>query len=235
MLADINPEGEDNKENVIIKKEEDVIIETPEIPSKCIELSRTVQVNCQVQYIDFEGRSDGESLLTILPQLRPQRIRGCLPVKGETVDCTSETHIYQVRLTDALVSQLNFQKASKETEVAWIDAQIVVREGQSDARRMNVDNEPMEIDEESKVLTLEPTSSSDYHDTVFINELKLSEFKQVLARCNITSEFSGGVLWCCNGTIAVRRVESGRVILEGCISEDYYKVRSILYEQFAIL
>ncbi|XP_044746186.1 probable cleavage and polyadenylation specificity factor subunit 2 [Coccinella septempunctata] len=258
MLADINPEGEDNKENIVIKKEEDVIIETPEFPTKCINLSRTVQVNCQVQYIDFEGRSDGESLMKIMSQLKPRRVivirgdeestlsmknhcetlesRVFTPAKGEIVDCTTETHIYQVRLTDALVSQLNFQKASKETEVAWIDAQIVKRESQSDAKRMTLDNEPMEVDEEeSQILTLEPISSKDYHDTVFINELKLSEFKQVLSKCSITSEFSGGVLWCCNGTIAVRRVESGRVILEGCISEDYYKVREILYEQFAIL
>ncbi|XP_045464332.1 probable cleavage and polyadenylation specificity factor subunit 2 [Harmonia axyridis] len=257
-LADINTEGEDNKENIVIKKEEDVIIETPEFPTKCINLSRTVQVNCQVQYIDFEGRSDGESLMKIISQLKPRRViivrgdeestitmkkhcetlesRVFTPVKGEVVDCTTEIHIYQVRLTDALVSQLNFQKASKETEVAWIDAQIVKRESQSDAKRMTLDNEPMEVDdEESQILTLEPTPSDDYHDTVFINELKLSEFKQVLSKCNIISEFSGGVLWCCNGTIAVRRVESGRVILEGCISEEYYKVREILYQQFAIL
>jgi len=44
------------------------------------------------------------------------------------------------------------------------------------------------------------------HQTTFINELKLSDFKQVLNRSNISSEFSGGVLWCCNNTIAVRRV-----------------------------
>lgn len=62
--------------------------------------------------------------------------------------------------------------------------------------------------EDSKILTLEPlpTNNSLPHDTVFINELKLSEFKQVLQKGNITSEFSGGVLWCCNGTIAIRRV-----------------------------
>jgi hypothetical protein len=44
------------------------------------------------------------------------------------------------------------------------------------------------------------------HQTAFINELKLSDFKQVLNKNSIPSEFSGGVLWCCNGTIAVRRV-----------------------------
>lgn len=90
-----------------------------ETPTKCILLNRTVQVNASVQYIDFEGRSDGESLLKILSQLRPRRVvvvRGSVectatiqnhcrenmearvfaPCRGETVDATSETHIYQV-------------------------------------------------------------------------------------------------------------------------------------------
>jgi cleavage and polyadenylation specificity factor subunit 2 len=182
-LAEIVPEAEDNKENVVIKKEEEVVrktgifgkegrvecffaAEVTEAPSKCIILQRTVQVNCQVQYIDFEGRSDGESLMKILSQLRPRRVvivrgspestatiqnhcqenidaRVFAPIRGEIVDATTETHIYQVRLTDALVSQLNFQKA-KEAEVAWVNAEIVVRESQLDAKRMNVDNEPME-------------------------------------------------------------------------------------------
>lgn len=62
--------------------------------------------------------------------------------------------------------------------------------------------------EEVKELTLEPmpTNRVTPHDTVFINELKLSEFKQTLAHGNVTAEISGGVLWCSNGTIAIRRV-----------------------------
>lgn len=79
-----------------------------------------MQVNCQVQYIDFEGRSDGDSSKKILKTLRPRRViivRGtpessetiknhCLdhlpdarvfaPNRGEVVDATIETHIYQV-------------------------------------------------------------------------------------------------------------------------------------------
>lgn len=31
------------------------------------------------------------------------------------------------------------------------------------------------------------------------------------------------------------QVESGKIMLEGCISEDYYKVKELLYEQYAIL
>lgn len=65
-------------------------------------------------------------------------------------------------------------------------------------------------DEDSKVLTLEPLPLNKVvpHETVFINELKLSEFKQALARANIPSEVHSGVLLCCNGTIAVRRVST---------------------------
>lgn len=44
------------------------------------------------------------------------------------------------------------------------------------------------------------------HQPSFVNELKLSDFKQVLTKYNINSEFSGGVLWCCDNTVAVRRV-----------------------------
>lgn len=108
-----------------------------------------------------------------------------------------------------------------------------MRESGQDAKPMNAQNEPMDgiqyfyifylkgylikivyftaVDDENvKVFTLEPMTSSvlNSHDTTFINELKLSEFKQVLNKSNITSEFVGGVLWCCNGTLAVRRVST---------------------------
>jgi len=95
-----------------------------ELPTKCISVVKTVRVMAQVQYIDFEGRSDGESLQKILGQLRPRRlilVRGTpdsthamlnhcrqwgrvfAPSRGEVVDATTETHIYQV-LRQTIVS-----------------------------------------------------------------------------------------------------------------------------------
>lgn len=59
-----------------------------------------------------------------------------------------------------------------------------------------------------KILTLEPIEESDIpaHNSVFINEVKLSDFKHVLQKNNIASELSGGTLWCANSTLAIRRV-----------------------------
>nr|CAD7431533.1 unnamed protein product [Timema monikensis] len=258
-MLDSTMEVEENKENVETKEEEPV--DNTEVPTKCISMMRTVRVAAQIQFIDFEGRSDGESVQKILSQLRPRRlilVRGTpestkslvahcrqwsggrvfAPSRGEVVDATTETHIYQVRLTDALVSSLELKKG-KEAELAWLDAQITLRDSTKDARPV-LDKDADKKDgkeDDDQIYTLEPLSLNQIsgHQTVFINELKLFDFKQVLTKCNIPSEFSGGVLWCCNGTIAVRRHEAGRVTLEGCISDDYYKVRELLYEQYAIV
>ena len=93
---------------------------------KCVQSTRTIAVNASIMYIDFEGRSDGDSLKKILFQLRPRRVvlvrgshqdiqlmaqqahnvgaRVFTPCRGETLDATTETHIYQVILTFILTS-----------------------------------------------------------------------------------------------------------------------------------
>lgn len=119
-IAETMPEVDDNKENLETKQEDTAHHpEIPtDIPTKCIQVTRTMTVNASVTYIDFEGRSDGESLQKILAQLRPRRVvlvrgsqrdteilaqqaqsagaRVFIPGRGETLDATTETHIYQV-------------------------------------------------------------------------------------------------------------------------------------------
>lgn len=62
--------------------------------------------------------------------------------------------------------------------------------------------------ENEKKITLEalPASVSKAHDYVFINELKLSDFKQILNRNNISAEFCGKTLKCIGGT-GITKVE----------------------------
>lgn len=236
-----------------------------EAPTKCVSYESDFEVNAQVQYIDFEGRSDGESVQKLITNLRPRRVilvRGpkenadalskhiqqwtdakvYTPNKGDIIDVTTESHIYQIRLTDALVSSLNLQKG-RGAELAWVDSVASVRTKSKDTQQteMDVDTNDEKSPEADAVvddlLTLEPVPLSQVnpHDSVFVNELRLSELKQLLTKNGIDSEFAGGVLWCCNRTIAIRRQEGKRVTMEGWISDNYYKVRSILYGQYAIL
>lgn len=40
-----------------------------ETPTKCLVEKQRIAINCQITYIDFEGRSDGESIRKIVEQV----------------------------------------------------------------------------------------------------------------------------------------------------------------------
>ncbi|XP_059058233.1 probable cleavage and polyadenylation specificity factor subunit 2 [Achroia grisella] len=221
-----------------------------EIPSKCVTTMRQVHVKANIQYIELEGRCDGESLLRVVAQAKPRRVLGLragpaalatlrkhceaegiekifIPKCGETIDATTESHIYQVKLTDSLLSQLSWRSAG-DAELAWVAATLAPR-----ARS----RETAPGDEESSMevsMSLEPCAGS-AHAASFVNSVRLSELRAAVARLGLAAEFVGGALECCNGTLAIRRLENGRVALEGVLSEEYYKVRELLYDQFAIV
>ncbi|XP_074091529.1 cleavage and polyadenylation specificity factor subunit 2 isoform X2 [Macrotis lagotis] len=266
-----------------------------DVPTKCISATESIEIKARVTYIDYEGRSDGDSIKKIINQMKPRQliivhgppeasqdlaeccrafggkdIKVYMPKLHETVDATSETHIYQVRLKDSLVSSLQFCKA-KDAELAWIDGVldmrvskvdtgVILEEGElkddGEESEMQVDtpsdasviaqqkamkslfgDDDKETGEESEIIpTLEPLPPHEVpgHQSVFMNEPRLSDFKQVLLREGIQAEFVGGVL-VCNNLVAVRRTETGRIGLEGCLCQDFYRIRDLLYEQYAIV
>lgn len=55
-----------------------------EFPTKCISTTRTLSINASVQYIDFEGRSDGESIRKLVESVKPKRV---IIVRGTPDDC----------------------------------------------------------------------------------------------------------------------------------------------------
>ncbi|ELW55806.1 Cleavage and polyadenylation specificity factor subunit 2 [Tupaia chinensis] len=245
-----------------------------DVPTKCISTTESIEIKARVTYIDYEGRSDGDSIKKIINQMKPRQliivhgppeasqdlaeccrafggkdIKVYMPKLHETVDATSETHIYQVRLKDSLVSSLQFCKA-KDAELAWIDGVldmrvskvdtgVILEEGElkddGEDSEMQVDapsdssaiaqqkamkslfgDDEKETGEESEIIpTLEPLPPHEVpgHQSVFMNEPRLSDFKQVLLREGIQAEFVGGVL-VCNNQVAVRRSAS-TLLLQG--------------------
>lgn len=143
-----------------------------ELPTKCIKSTVNLDVLASVQYIDFEGRSDGESIRKIVSLIKPRRlivVRGTADatealatycragaVQGkvfsphlyEVVDATTESHIYQVRLKDSLVSSLQFSRG-KDAELAWVDGLVDMQEREDskvDTIRRRDGNEDYEDD-----------------------------------------------------------------------------------------
>ncbi|VVC87684.1 unnamed protein product [Leptidea sinapis] len=194
-----------------------------EIPSKCISSVRQVSIRANIQYIELEGRCDGESLLRVLAHAKPHALvalrakndalaalrKHCesegiekvyTPNKGDIIDATTESHIYQVKLTDSVLCGLQWRSAG-DAELAWLAAIVAP---------------PRQREEQNK-------------KTQTVDEMVS------LAKHGLSAEFNAGALECCSGTVAIRRLENGRVALEGVLSEEYYKVRELLYDQFAIV
>lgn len=73
------------------------------------------------------GNKDSvNALLTACTRLSPETVV-YLPKLNEAIDATTESHIYQVKLTDAMVSTLNMRRG-KDAELAWVEADVMVED-----------------------------------------------------------------------------------------------------------
>tara|TARA_B100001758_G_C18393152_1_gene604206 strand:+ start:192 stop:1199 length:1008 start_codon:yes stop_codon:yes gene_type:complete len=73
--------------------------------------------------------------------------------------------------------------------------------------------------------------------STFVGNLKLSDFKSALASADVAAEFIVGSLTCAGGTNCIRKetdAESDALVLDGSLSDDFYTIRSILYDRYQI-
>ncbi|KAJ0173819.1 hypothetical protein K1T71_010968 [Dendrolimus kikuchii] len=217
-----------------------------EIPSKCITSVRQVTIKANIQYIELEGRCDGESLLRVVSQAKPRAIIGLrantnalhvlkkhceaegiekvfLPNCGDTVDATTESHIYQVKLTDSLMCGVVWRSAG-DVELAWLSAVVAPRPLQRESDASGED-EAMDV-----MMSLEPAVGS-AHAASFVNSVRLSEVRAALAKQGLSAEFAGGALECCNGTLAIRRVilRNNRASIKSVYSRHTHFVNILSY------
>ncbi|KAH7690730.1 cleavage and polyadenylation specificity factor subunit 2 protein [Dioscorea alata] len=211
-------------------------------PSKVVSNELTVQVKCALAFMDFEGRSDGRSIKSIISHVAPLKLvlvhgsaeatehlkQYCskqfyphiyAPQIEETIDVTSDLCAYKVQLTEKLMSNVIFKKLG-DYEIAWVDAEVGKTNG---------------------VLSLLPVSSTPpTHRSVLVGDLKLADFKQFLSSQGIQVELAGGVLHC-GEFVTLRKVSDSnqkgaaaaqQVVIEGPLTEEYYKIRELLYSQF---
>jgi len=91
-------------------------------------------------------------------------------------------------------------------------------------------------DDSMMVLDVASSSAAEQrnHAAVFIGEVRLNQFRKVLNNEGLFVEMKETVL-ICNNELTIRKTETGRLTLEGPLSATYYRVRSLLYNQYAIV
>jgi len=228
------------------------------LPTKSIPFDHELQIRAPIKFIDFEGRSDGRSIKAILAHVSPRKmvlVHGpaaaanhlreycsaknicganavLFPQLNECLDVTSDTNIYRVRLKDSLLKQAEREFVSVgEYEVAYVTGAILPVASRPADPSMAVGIE----------LQLEPTSIDLPHSSVFVGDVKLTDFKELLSNAGYRTEFAGAGALVCNNVVMLRKeildTASGRskVTLTGTLCADYFAIRDLLYNQLHLI
>jgi len=210
-------------------------------PYKTIDETVTLPLACSVQYIDFEGRSDGRSIKTVIKDVLPRKLiiltgsteakehlrQHCmknkickevlLPASNELVSVARDARVYRFQLKDSLLSSLQFVPLSEDLEVAYAEAQVKTNPAQA------------------HLPLLQQATTTKGHPAVFLGQIKPSELQQIVQSEGIECELVGGVLVCCGGMVNVRKVSATQISIQGALCDEYYRIRDVLYEQFQIV
>ncbi|ESO00058.1 hypothetical protein HELRODRAFT_113444 [Helobdella robusta] len=152
---------------------------------KCIRSTETLEIQSKIVFIDFEGRSDGESIKSIISKVKPRQLilvrgnkknttrlvdewqshvmqggRVLIPRTNEVLDATTDRHIYQVKLKDSVVSALKFSHV-KDVEITWLDAQLDMTKYQSDTTTtsINIKKEKRRDDSDNRDMDVDDGSN----------------------------------------------------------------------------
>jgi cleavage and polyadenylation specificity factor subunit 2 len=120
-------------------------------------------------------------------------------------------------------------------ELSYVTGVIQIPEETKDA--MSIDEEESAAaSAETIVPTLDvlPLELQRTHKPVIVGDLKLSEFRRKLLDRGYEAEFDAGVL-IVNRNFLIRRSQQGRLVLEGTFGREYFKLRSMMYSEHAII
>jgi cleavage and polyadenylation specificity factor subunit 2 len=157
------------------------------------------------------------------------------PKVGDSINVSAARNIFQVKLSDGLISSLNTTKLG-DWELAYINGVVrypvknVEEGGEEGADAMEVDEE----DETPGVPHLDSVDVQTFHTPIVVGQIKLSEFRKVLQSHKLSTTFYKGKL-IVEGRVVVMKDENGGLVVEGGCDEVFYRVRGLVYSQVAMI
>ncbi|KAJ2358600.1 hypothetical protein GGF43_000701 [Coemansia sp. RSA 2618] len=216
----------------------------PEKPTKPVVKERRVKVNCQVAFVDMEGRVSGNSLRNILVNLIPKRlvlVHGSsastraladfcrdpsvhvtkdvyAPSVGEILNVSSGINAYQVQLADALFKKVHMAGLRGST-VGFVGGRIHYAQ---DAQVPTLDFDAAGLD-------------NAWQPPVLVGDPRLSALRSALEKHGITTFFDSEATLVCNSAVAIKRAASRRsgadcIRILGNPTPDFYRIRALVNE-----
>ncbi|KAJ1819193.1 hypothetical protein LPJ75_001244 [Coemansia sp. RSA 2598] len=232
-------------------------------PTKPIKEEMRVHLNCLLGFVDMEGRADGTSASSILVQIMPKRVvivhgtasstqalaEYCrdpqVPVTkeiytpgiGETLNVSSGFNAYKLKLTDALFKQVSMRDVGQGNMLGFVSGRI----------RFTQEDEIPVLDVDSAGL------ESAWQAPTMVGDSKLSSLRVALETRGISAHFDSEGTLVCDGKVAIRRKQNrfsaasaaaasasapaaaamAGIQILGTPSQEYYAIRTIVYEHFA--
>jgi cleavage and polyadenylation specificity factor subunit 2 len=146
------------------------------------------------------------------------------PLKGQTVGLTDEeSTVFRVSLKDSLVQGLRFVQVG-DHEVSYVEGQIKIDYNDSNLPTLRACPAPLQKG----------------HPAVLLGNLKFIDLKTVLSKNGIRADIvrteQGYVIVCGGGAVQINRgTHSNQISINGCLCDEYFKVREVLYGLYEII
>lgn len=247
-----------SSKNDLVQRNEDVDpMKNEATPMKSMSEERTAKIECDILYIDMEGRSDGKSVTQIIKKLNPRRmvvVHGdpeqkkelkefcsqvglCRDVKVvadpmKEIRINTDTTLHNLVLSQQLNGLLKFVDVM-EYQLSYCEAKIRIPEHEEQIHQGSV-----AVAGGPKRWYLEPPISkkSKGHRALYLGDVKLLEIKLALDNAGHPTILGDGVL-CCgkDHPVFIERKGVTKLAMKGVLCDEYYEIRDILVKQFNVL
>jgi cleavage and polyadenylation specificity factor subunit 2 len=195
---------ENMEENIEKKEKEEKEKEKYEIPKKVVSREIDVEVNCQIEFVDFEGRSNARSIKNILQQINPRKlilIHGtkeateelhsyCVekkigeqvfsPDEFQPIDVSMDTNMIKVILKEDLLNTIDYISVGLY-ELSYFFGNLTIENNENKNTQYFISNTSNDIDKKSIL--------NNSHDSIYIGDIKLSNFRDILIKNGFRTEF----------------------------------------------
>ncbi len=218
----------------------------PSVRYKTVWEEKKLQISCSVLFVDFEGLADSRAIRETLRRVQPRRVvvvhaapqdttalktfaektlgaEAFAPAALERQSVLSDMGVVQVEFDKDLLQGLEFQKVD-QYGVAWLDAELGTADKDSDR--------PYPVLQQVSPAQAHRVMA---HPALFLGNVKLAGLSRVLNGAGVDSEFSGGIMECSEKKVNIRKISPTQISIQGALTPEYFKIRSLLYKQYAVI
>lgn len=258
-------------------------------PSKVLISTENLSINLRLAFVDFAGLHDKRSLQMLIPLIQPRKLilvsgmrdetlalaNDCrrllaatsenstidvyTPEIGIVIDASVDTNSWTVKLTDALVKRLRWQKVkglgivtlTGRLEATSLDFDEGIQKkqkllkGEEDAPTQTA----LSAFQSNSIPTLDvlPTTMASASRSVaqplHVGDLRLADLRKLMLASGHTAEFRGEGTLLIDGSVIVRKTGTGRIevesveVMTGMMQgrSAFYAVKSKIYEGLAVV